>query len=59
MKTKTKEVDYWTCDRCEINSLGEQMCPCPRGSCEAEVTGKVITTTTLILNDKKSSINES
>ena len=38
---KTTWEDYWICDRCDINSDGERMCPCPRGSCEAELVGEV------------------
>ena len=42
-----EETHYFECDRCEINSLSQdRMCPCPRGSCEAELRGvieKVIT----------------
>lgn len=49
-KLSTKVFDYWECPRCEINSQSNLMCPCPRGSCEAEVKGKVVITTELILD---------
>jgi hypothetical protein len=40
--------DYYECPRCEINSLTEsRMCPCPRGGCEAVITGTITTTKTL------------
>lgn len=39
-----KEKDYYTCSRCKIDSLTKgSMCPCPRGGCEAAITGTVIT----------------
>jgi len=42
----TKVIDYWECKRCRINSkTKDRMCPCPRGSCEAEVTGREVITT--------------
>ena len=42
-ETIVKEEDYWECDRCHINNLGERMCPCPRGGCEAEPIGVIVT----------------
>ena len=40
--------DYFTCSRCKIDSLSDdEMCPCPRGGCEAAITGTIITTTIL------------
>ena len=48
--TKTKKEDLYYCNRCKIDSTGKQMCPCPRGSCEAEIIGKVITTREVIIN---------
>ena len=36
-----KRGDLWYCERCNITSLSERMCPCPRGGCEAEIIGKV------------------
>ena len=36
-------TDLWECPRCEIDSTGKQMCPCPLGKCEAELVGSVIT----------------
>lgn len=48
MKDKIKKDDYYTCSRCKINSLSKsQMCPCPRGSCEAKIAGTITITTTL------------
>ena len=43
--TKTKLVDLYYCPRCDINSQSKEWCPCPRGSCEAEIIGEVKTTT--------------
>lgn len=53
LSKKTKTEDYWVCTSCDINSLGKRMCPCPRGSCEAEAVGKVVTTVEVFLNEKK------
>jgi hypothetical protein len=40
--------DYYECPRCKIDSLTEsRMCPCPRGGCEAIITGTITTTKTL------------
>ena len=50
---RTKTEGYYECPRCNINSLGRQMCPCPRGSCEAELVGKVVTIVEVILTKKK------
>jgi hypothetical protein len=42
---KTNEKPYVYCDRCKIDNNGnDRMCPCPRGSCEAEIIGTIITT---------------
>lgn len=49
LETVTEE-EYWECSRCKNNSVDEQWCPCPRGSCEAECVGKVITTVKIIKN---------
>jgi hypothetical protein len=39
---------YWTCSRCDSgNSLDSSNVPCPRGSCDAEHVGEVITTVKL------------
>jgi len=47
----TTSKDYYECPRCEINSLTEKrMCPCPRGSCEAEIKGEIKTTVEVIYN---------
>ena len=43
-KLKKKEDDYYICKRCKISSLDTQMCPCPRGGCEALISGTIITT---------------
>lgn len=40
---KVIEDEYWYCERCEIDNLGERMCPCPRGSCDAEPIGVIKT----------------
>jgi hypothetical protein len=41
---KRKEEDYYTCSRCEVHSMTKgRVCPCPRGSCEAKISGTVIT----------------
>ncbi len=44
-KVKLTEEDYYTCARCENNSVNTKgtMIPCPRGSCEAKIRGTVIT----------------
>ena len=51
-----KEVikrDYWTCDRCKIDSETKgRMVPCPRGSCDAEITGEVTITKEIVKFDK-------
>jgi hypothetical protein len=49
MKTKTK--DYWECIRCNSSSLNDKWCPCPRGSCEAQLKGVIETETKIILNE--------
>lgn len=52
VKSKTRE--YWVCHRCNITSLDKKrMCPCPRGSCEAECVGKLVTTKEIFLTEKK------
>ena len=50
--TKTKTEDLYYCDRCNIDSTGKQMCPCPRGSCDAEVIGEIKTTVEVIIHKK-------
>jgi len=51
---ETKQRDLWECPRCKNSSLDEdECCPCPRGSCEAEITGLVITTVKIIRYDKE------
>lgn len=45
-----KTEDYWVCDSCEHDSLGEMMCPCPRGSCDALHMGEVVTKREIIFN---------
>ena len=51
---KTNWEDYWVCARCEITSeTKDSMCPCPRGSCDAELVGeKEIKTTIYKLEPK-------
>ncbi len=50
---KIKSDDYYTCKTCEINSETKgRMCPCPRGSCEAIITGTIKTTTIIEFNSK-------
>lgn len=39
--------DYYFCPRCDKNSVNHEWCPCPRGSCEARITGTITTTITL------------
>ena len=52
-KTKIKTTDFYTCARCEITSdTKRSMCPCPRGSCEAKISGTK-TKTTITVIDKK------
>jgi hypothetical protein len=46
MKDTIEKIDYYTCLRCKKNSLkNKQSCPCPRGSCEAKISGTVEITT--------------
>jgi len=53
---KVKTELYLECPGCNINSLTkDRMCPCPRGECEAEVVGKIITTVEVVINEKKKS----
>jgi len=49
-KQKTETIDYFECERCNHSSenIENLMCPCPRGSCEAEFMGKVIITRKII-----------
>lgn len=47
-KISKTEEDYYTCKRCEIDSLDDsRMCPCPRGGCEAKISRTVIKTVEL------------
>jgi len=42
---KETKSDYYTCGKCKIDSLTKgRMCPCPRGSCVAKISGSVIRT---------------
>mgnify|MGYP003657171248 CR=1 FL=1 len=51
VKVINSETDnYWWCDRCERDNSGSEMCPCPRGSCEAYIMGTINKETTI---DKK------
>jgi hypothetical protein len=53
MKELGKEIkrvtqDYYTCGRCKIDSNPtKEMCPCPRGGCEAKIAGTETTITYL------------
>lgn len=48
-KLKTTNSKIFYCNRCEIDSLGSRMCPCPRGGCDAKVVGlKTVKTKTII-----------
>lgn len=43
--TNTVTEEYFECKRCNISSETQgRLCPCPRGSCEAMLTGEVVTT---------------
>lgn len=47
MKTKGKTKDLYECPRCQINCMTKgDMCPCPRGRCEAAIVGTVTITKT-------------
>jgi len=51
-KVEFETEDVFGCKRCNISSLTSgRMCPCPRGSCEAEIIGKL--KVTFIPNDRK------
>lgn len=50
---KDEIEDYWVCSRCEHDSLGDLMCPCPRGSCDAICMGQVVTKKTILYNATK------
>jgi hypothetical protein len=40
---KVKETDIYGCSSCKITSETKgRMCPCPRGSCDAEIIGQKI-----------------
>jgi hypothetical protein len=54
MSKEFKKEDFWSCERCGIdtNSKG-RMIPCPRGFCEAEVTGVINTITETIMFPKE------
>jgi ribosomal protein L37AE/L43A len=50
---KVKETEYWYCERCEIDNVkSKAMCPCPRGSCEAEIVGTIKTTVEISITPK-------
>ncbi len=54
MKVGEKITDYYECSICDINSLTKnRMCPCPRGSCGAEVKGRIKTTVVVEYFTKK------
>jgi hypothetical protein len=50
MEEGTTVKKLWYCPCCEIDSTGKQMCPCPRGSCEAFVAGHIVKTTKIVKN---------
>lgn len=51
MKNKIKQTDYYECKSCKINSTTKgRMCPCPRGGCDARITGTLIITKELDTN---------
>ena len=48
---KIKKDDYYECLSCKINSTTkDRMCPCPRGNCDARITGTLIITTIKQIN---------
>ena len=50
-KKKIIEEDCYECKRCDISSEHEnRLCPCPRGGCEAEIVGKKLIITRIILD---------
>jgi hypothetical protein len=49
MNEIVKKEDFYSCRRCNITSETKgRICPCPRGGCEAKITGTLLTTKTLI-----------
>ena len=52
IKEEQESRPYWYCSRCKIDNTGERMCPCPRGSCDAEVVGRITTTTVINVEDE-------
>lgn len=51
-KYSKREEDYY-CNRCKIDSFTKnRICPCPRGSCDAKIRGKVVTTVEVIVDNK-------
>jgi hypothetical protein len=52
-KTKKTIEPYVACPRCKIDNTGGEMVPCPRGSCEAQVVGKIITTVEIVVTKKE------
>lgn len=52
LSTDIEELDYYECPRCELNSEDKEgnMCPCPRGGCEAKIIGTITKTTITELN---------
>lgn len=45
--SKSKNIDYYECKRCNLNSIKNAWCPCPRGGCEARIEGTVKIVTTI------------
>lgn len=49
---KVIKEKYYECPRCKINSRTKDVwCPCPRGGCEAVVTGTIVITEKLIKHE--------
>ncbi len=50
--SKITKSDYYTCSRCENNTLKKKgtMIPCPRGGCEAIIAGTIIKETKITID---------
>lgn len=54
MSIKVKKKDFWSCESCKITSKTKgRMIPCPRGGCEAEITGEITVTTEIVMFPKE------
>lgn len=59
MVLTTQTYDYYECERCKINTETKgRMCPCPRGSCDAELKGKVMITKSIFFNNPPNNRND-